>query len=108
MKTLLSSNIGRLRIISFLEGVSFILLLFIATPMKYYLASPAATKILGPIHGALFILFILNALSVSVEENWKFTRITWKVLLASILPFGTFYIDYTILKEIQKNKDVQP
>lgn len=75
--------------------------------MKYYMDSPAGTKILGPIHGALFIIFILNALSVSVEENWKFTKTTWKVLLASILPFGTFYIDHTILKEIQKNKEAQ-
>lgn len=105
MKTLVSTNIGRLRIIAFLEGVSFILLLFIATPMKYYMDSPAGTKILGPIHGALFIIFILNALSVSVEENWKFTNTTWKVLLASILPFGTFYIDHTILKKIQKSKE---
>lgn len=105
MKTLFSTNIGRLRIIAFLEGISFILLLFIATPMKYYMDSPVGTKILGPIHGALFIIFILNTLSVSVEENWKFTNTTWKVLLASILPFGTFYIDHTILKEIQKSKE---
>ncbi len=106
MKTLLSTNIGRLRIIAFLEGVSFLLLLFIATPMKYYFDSPAVTKILGPIHGALFILFILNALSVGVEENWKFSTTTWKVLVASILPFGTFYIDHKILKDIQESKEV--
>ena len=105
MKTFFSTNIGRLRIIAFLEGVSFLFLLFIATPMKYYMDNPAGTKILGPIHGALFILFILNALSVGVEENWKFSTTTWKVILASVLPFGTFYIDHKILKEIQKSKE---
>lgn len=55
---------------------------------------------MGPVHGSLFLLFLFNALSVGVEQQWKFKQITWKVLLACMLPFGTFYIDRKILSKI--------
>ena len=97
MENLFKTNIGRLRIIGFLEGTSLLLLLFIALPMKYAFHNPLGTRIMGTIHGALFLLFVFNTLSVGVEQKWKFRTITWKVLLACIIPFGTFYIDRKIL-----------
>ncbi|MGS0527036.1 DUF3817 domain-containing protein [Zobellia nedashkovskayae] len=48
-------------IIGFLEGISLLVLVFIAVPMKYYFDNPNLTKSLGPIHGAIFILFLINA-----------------------------------------------
>jgi integral membrane protein len=99
MKHLFSSNIGRLRIIGFLEGISLLILIFVAVPMKHYGQYPSLSKMLGPVHGALFLLFVINALSVAVEQKWKFTQITWKVLLACFVPFGTFYIDHKILSK---------
>jgi integral membrane protein len=101
MITLLKNNVGRLRIIGFLEGISLLALVFIAVPLKYYSANPAMVKALGPIHGALFLLFIFNTLSVGVEQKWQFKTTTWKVLLACIIPFGTFYIDNKILSKMQ-------
>lgn len=95
---LLKTNIGRLRVIGFLEGISLLVLVFIAVPLKYISHDPQLVKALGPIHGALFLLFIFNTLSVGVAEGWKFRQTTWKVLLACVIPFGTFYIDYKILK----------
>lgn len=100
MKNLFKTNIGRLRIIGFLEGVSLLVLVFIAVPMKYYFENPSLTKTLGPVHGALFILFIINTLSVSIEQDWKFQTTTWKVILACFIPFGTFFIDKTILRKL--------
>lgn len=100
MKNLFKTNIGRLRIIGFLEGVSLLMLVFIAVPMKYYFQNPSLTKTLGPIHGALFVLFIINTLSVSIEQNWKFKTTTWKVVLACLIPFGTFFIDKKILRKL--------
>ena len=97
MGNLLKTNIGRLRIIAFLEGVSLLLLLFIAMPMKYYFHQPQVTRVMGTIHGCLFLLFVFNTLSVGVEQRWKFAVTTWKVLLACVIPFGTFYIDRKIL-----------
>jgi integral membrane protein len=97
---LLKTNIGRLRIIGFLEGISFLLLLFIAMPMKYLFNNPEPTRMIGSVHGALFLLFLINAISVSIAENWQFKTRTWKVILASVLPFGTFYIDNKILSKL--------
>jgi integral membrane protein len=104
MINLLKTNIGRLRIIGFLEGISLILLIFIAVPVKYYTGDPAMVKMLGPIHGALFILFVFNTLSVGIAYKWQFKTTTWKVLLACIIPLGTFYIDHKILSKMQPVK----
>lgn len=99
MMHLFKTKIGRLRIIGFLEGISLLVLIFIAVPVKYVFGHPEGSRIMGTIHGALFLLFIFNTLSVGVEQNWKFRTTTWKVLLACVIPFGTFYIDKKILSK---------
>jgi len=100
MIDLFNTKIGRLRIIAILEGISLLTLVFIAVPLKYGFDNPAFVKMMGPIHGSLFLLFLFNTLSVGVEQNWKFKETTWKVLLACIIPFGTFYIDKKILSKL--------
>ncbi|HEY8898303.1 MAG TPA: DUF3817 domain-containing protein [Niastella sp.] len=99
MQTLLKTKIGRLRILGFLEGVSLLLLIFVAVPLKYGSQDATLTKTLGPVHGALFLLFILNTLSVGVEQKWA-RKTTWKVIVACFIPFGTFYIDKKILSKV--------
>jgi len=100
MQTLLKTPIGRLRLIGYIEGLSLLVLLFIAVPLKYAAGNPSLSKIMGPLHGALFLLFIINTMSVGVEQQWKFRKTTYKVMLACIIPFGTFYIDRKILSKI--------
>ncbi|MEA1848828.1 DUF3817 domain-containing protein [Chryseobacterium sp. MHB01] len=100
MINLFKTRIGRLRIIAILEGISLLVLVFIAVPLKYAYNNPAIVKVMGPVHGSLFLLFLFNTLSVGVEQQWKFKQITWKVLLACMIPFGTFYIDRRILSKI--------
>lgn len=106
MKRFFNNKIGRLRFIAILEGISLLILIFISVPMKYIFDNPTGSKIMGPVHGALFLLFIFNTLSVGVEQNWKFKTTTWKVLLACIIPFGTFYIDNKILSKIQSASEI--
>lgn len=105
MKKYFTTSIGRLRLFAFLEGISLLILVFIAVPLKYYFGNPSVSKSLGPIHGALFLLFVFNALRVGIEQQWKFKETTWKVIVACFIPFGTFYIDYKILRNIQKDED---
>ena len=100
MKNLLTTRVGRLRLLGLLEGVSLLVLVGIAVPMKYTYDDPSLVKAIGPVHGLLFLLFVLNALQVGVEQHWKFANTTWKVLLASIIPFGTLYIDRKILSRL--------
>lgn len=101
MRAMLNSNIGRLRLTGLLEGISYLLLLFIAVPAKYWGDMPVISKVLGPIHGVLFILFVYYTFSIASDLKWKFTT-TGKVLLASIIPFGTFYVDSRILRPAQE------
>lgn len=86
------------RIIAFLEGVSYILLLFIATPIKYLSDDPQYVKMLGMPHGILFIAYIILAIIISKKMQWCNSTLA-KVLLASIIPFGTFYVEYKYLKK---------
>ncbi|MEI6945866.1 DUF3817 domain-containing protein [Paraflavisolibacter sp. H34] len=99
MTQLLKTKVGRLRLIGFFEGLSLLVLVFIGMPMKYFLQDQTLTKLVGPIHGVLFVLFVLCAIGVAVEQSWKF-RTTGKVLLASFIPFGTFYVDKRILSKL--------
>ena len=85
------------RIIAFLEGISYILLLFVAVPVKYSLDDPQYVKLLGMPHGLLFILYI--SLAILLKNKFEGNKKGFElVLLASIIPFGTFYIDRKYLK----------
>ena len=85
------------RIIAFLEGTSYLLLLFIAVPIKYLNNDATYVKMLGMPHGMLFILYIILAFMLKPAQKWD-TKTFGIVLVASILPFGTFYIDKKYLK----------
>lgn len=85
------------RIISLLEGVSFLLLLFIATPIKYYAENDSYVKMLGMPHGILFLVYVIFAIMLKYELKWK-SKTFWIILGASVIPFGTFYIDNKYLK----------
>ena len=80
------------RIVSVLEGVSYLLLLFIATPIKYLAGIDSYVKILGMPHGLLFIGYVILAIVLKYELDWK-SKTFFTILAASIIPFGTFYID---------------
>mgnify|MGYP000153281392 CR=1 FL=1 len=80
------------RVIAFLEGVSYLLLLFIATPIKHFTDDPTYVKMLGMPHGLLFIAYVIFALVIRSEQKWDVKK-TAIILLAAVIPFGTFYID---------------
>lgn len=91
------SFINIFRIVALLEGVSYILLLFIATPIKYLLGDPQYVKLLGMPHGLLFVAYIALAFMLKNDFKWGSKQFLI-VLLAAIIPFGTFYIDRKYLK----------
>jgi len=85
------------RIIAFLEGVSYVLLLFIATPIKYLLENDFYVKILGMPHGILFLIYVSLCFMLKAKLKWNLQTFIL-ILLASIIPFGTFYVDSKYLK----------
>ena len=80
------------RIIALLEGVSYILLMTIGLYFKYLLNDDTYVKLLGMPHGVLFMLYILIAFLLRKQEQWSFINFII-ILFASLVPFGTFYID---------------
>jgi integral membrane protein len=88
------------RITALLEGASYILLLFVGTPIKYFLNDPQYVKLLGMPHGLLFIGYIILAFMLRAELRWDSKQFGF-ILLASIIPFGTFYIDRKYLKPLK-------
>ena len=86
------------RIVSILEGVSYLLLLFIATPIKYLQDDPSYVKMLGMPHGILFMLYVVLAIVIKKEMNWN-NKTLGMVLIASVIPFGTFYVDKKYFKK---------
>ena len=97
MKVLLSRVRKTFRIVAFLEGGSYLLLLFIAVPLKYWGGDESFVKLLGMPHGLLFISYLILAFLIKSDEKWGSIDFGI-ILLASILPFGTFYVDRKYLK----------
>lgn len=90
---MLNTPLGRLRVIGFIEGCSFLILLLIAMPLKYFADIPIAVKIVGSLHGGLFVLFCLSVVEVTVRRPWWSVPFWLAAAVASVVPFGTFVLD---------------
>ena len=95
---MLHTSIGRLRAIALIEGVSFLLLLGVAMPLKYFAGMPRAVTVAGWLHGLLFIAFCIALAQARQDANWS-ARQSGTVLIAALLPFGPFVIDKKLRRE---------
>ncbi|MFN6947158.1 MAG: DUF3817 domain-containing protein [Cytophagaceae bacterium] len=106
-----SSNISLIRTLRYVgiaEGISYVVLLFIAMPIKYYAGIPEVVKYTGWAHGVLFIGFVALVAQVKYTLNWSYPWAIW-AFIASLLPFGTFILDRQLIKKekallLQENK----
>ena len=85
--------------LAFVEGISAILLFFFAMPMKYFFDNPIFVKHIGMAHGILFIGYIIIATTLKFTHKWEM-RMYSEVCLASIPPFGTFYIERKYFRNV--------
>ncbi|MDO6803670.1 DUF3817 domain-containing protein [Wenyingzhuangia sp. 1_MG-2023] len=90
-------NIKTFKIIAILEGVSYLLLLGVGTPLKHFTGNEILVKTLGMPHGLLFITYIIMAFLLKDEMKWTLKEFAI-ILVCSILPFGTFYADKKYLQ----------
>lgn len=89
--------LGQLRILAILEGISY-LLLFPTVILKYGYDMGLPNKIVGSIHGLLFILYSVWVLYYARKKKWNLMK-TLICLAASLFPFATFVVDHRILKK---------
>jgi len=97
---MLKDTFSRFRLISFIEGISFLILVFIAMPLKYFAGIPLAVKIVGMSHGILFILFVLALVMAENRYKWKF--LSFQLFVYSLIPFGFILIEKIIMKNPPK------
>ncbi|HXA01286.1 MAG TPA: DUF3817 domain-containing protein [Cytophagaceae bacterium] len=101
----MKTSLSRFRIIGIAEGISFLVLLIIAMPLKYYAGLPMAVKYTGWIHGLLFILYVVALVQVSFSRKWPLLKIVI-AFIASLIPFGTIILDSRLKKEEQALTEV--
>lgn len=95
---MLSNEIGRLRFVGIFEGISFLLLLGIAMPLKYVWDMPMAVRIVGMAHGVLFILYCLALVQAWPVAKWPFKRVAL-IFIAAFLPCGPFFVEPSLRRD---------
>ena len=100
-----SSTLEMFRKVGIAEGISFLLLLGIAMPMKYMMGLPKAVTYTGWIHGVLFVWYCYLAFMAGQENKWSF-KISFLSFLAALLPFGPFVFDKVFLRKT-KSGDIK-
>ncbi|PYF73846.1 DUF3817 domain-containing protein [Pedobacter nutrimenti] len=91
-KSIVMNSLSIFRKVAVAEGISYILLIFIAMPLKYLADMPMAVKYTGWAHGMLFVLYIACFVMAWQEAKWKIGK-SALIVLASLLPFAPFYVD---------------
>jgi len=92
------NTLNKFRVIAIIEGISFLLLLFIAMPLKYFADYPLPVRYLGWVHGVLFVLYCFLLLLVWMKYKWSFGKV-FLAFIASLIPFGTFIFDRRLKRE---------
>ncbi|WP_127585468.1 DUF3817 domain-containing protein [Paenibacillus koleovorans] len=93
-----ATSLGRLRIITLLEGLSYMVLLGIAMPLKYAADLPEAVRVVGSLHGLLFVLYMLAVAHVTFVHRWSIGKVLFAVG-AAFVPLGNFLLDRRLLRE---------
>ena len=101
---MLKSALGRFRIVALAEGASYVLLLGVAMPMKYMLDIPIAVRIVGSIHGFLFVVYVFALLSAALTQRWSILK-SVVAFIASMIPLGAFLFDVKIKDEVPAEEE---
>lgn len=89
---------ARLRAVTFLEGISYVLLLFVAMPLKYWAGYPLAVRVTGLAHGVLFVSLAWLTWS-TMRKRRKPLSFGVRIGVAALIPFATFFLDGELARE---------
>jgi integral membrane protein len=85
------------RWVALIEATTFLALL-VGTVIKHSDGGATGVQILGPIHGALFIAYVINVFAIRTDQRWS-TKVTCWILLGAVLPFGGYVVDWWLTRE---------
>lgn len=101
------NSIRHVRLVGIVEGISYLLLLGIAMPMKYLFGYPLAVRIVGSLHGILFLWFLVALYRAHRECRWSLVA-SAQLFIASLVPFGFFLVEPRLRREIARAEAVVP
>lgn len=85
----MTAALMRFRVVAYIVGVFLLLLVFVAMPLKYFADQPMFVAIIGPVHGFIYMVYLVAAFDLAVRAKWPFVR-TVLVLLAGTIPVMSF------------------
>ncbi len=94
-------SVQALRIVSLIEGLSYLLLVGVAMPLKYVWEEPQYVRWVGSAHGFLFVVFVIALVIAAVAARWKIYRPV-VIFIASMIPFGFIYIEMNLRRELEE------
>lgn len=95
----MKSALTRYRVIAYIVGVMLLVLLFVAMPLKYFGDNPAVMNVVGPMHGFLYVVYLLGAFDLARRLHWPLLRLLL-VALAGTIPFVSFYAERKVTHEL--------
>jgi len=101
----MSAQLLRFRVAAYVVGVFLLLLVAVAMPLKYFAGQPALVAIIGPIHGVLYMVYLVVAFDLAVRAKWPFVR-TVLMLAAGVVPVMSFVMERKVTGWIRS--DAQP
>ncbi|MFZ5850646.1 MAG: DUF3817 domain-containing protein [Actinomycetota bacterium] len=95
----MSAAVTRYRLMAYVVGVGLLVLVFVAMPLKYLGGNPTAVAVVGPVHGFLYMVYLVVALDLALRARWSLPR-TVLVLLAGTIPFLSFVAERRVTREL--------
>ncbi|HSF27120.1 MAG TPA: DUF3817 domain-containing protein [Actinomycetes bacterium] len=91
-----TKSLTRYRVMAWITGVMLLVLVLVAMPLKYAADSTTLIAVVGPLHGFLYILYVLSVIDLATRRRWALVR-TLLVMLAGVVPFATFYAEHRVV-----------
>jgi len=102
-----NSALVRYRVMAYVVGVCLLLLVLVAMPLKYLAGEPAPVATIGPVHGFVYMVYLLTALDLAVKSRWSVLR-TLGVLIAGTIPFLSFVVERRVTRRVRAQALVAP
>lgn len=91
-----TKSLTRYRVMAWITGAMLLVLVLVAMPLKYWGDDTRLIAIVGPVHGFLYIIYIITVLDLATRRRWPLLR-TLAVMLAGVIPFATFYAEHRVV-----------
>lgn len=91
--------VSLLRKLALIEGISFLVILFVTMPLKYLMDMPGPNKVFGMLHGVLFIVYVVYMAYMWANRKWPLSVLLWG-FAASIVPFLVFWVEKKVFAKL--------